>query len=342
MSRLFVSHATEDKALVQALIDLLRLGVGVSHADIFSSSSKGHDVRTGEHFPTYIREMLGGAQCVIAVISEAYYASPFCMCELGGVWLEGGKTFIPLLAPPYGFGDLKAVLRDVQALKLEQTSALDTLNDDVLRALQIPGHGAANWNLRRDDFLTKLPDILKGLTFEGPVPRAEHDKVMADRDLYKAECSRLMTEGDRKDRIIEALKKAKDATEGAAVIAANSTFMEQFEQLVTAAARAIKELPDVVREALYHQEISEEYRPTRDDLDAVTSAVQRGLLKHSFGDDHVLVLDEENPDVEEADRALHRLRTWLKSAPDDFDRWYRTEYRDRPKLSLRPFWERHF
>ena len=41
MSRLFISHSTNDKAAVEQFIDFLVLGMGISRSDIFCSSQKG-------------------------------------------------------------------------------------------------------------------------------------------------------------------------------------------------------------------------------------------------------------------------------------------------------------
>ena len=46
---------------------------------------------------------------MIALLTPNYYASAFCLCELGGTWVLS-KDFLPFVTPLAGFGDLKAVL----------------------------------------------------------------------------------------------------------------------------------------------------------------------------------------------------------------------------------------
>lgn len=45
MSRLFISHSTNDKAEVEQLIDFLVLGMGVARSDIFCTSQNRHVFR---------------------------------------------------------------------------------------------------------------------------------------------------------------------------------------------------------------------------------------------------------------------------------------------------------
>lgn len=54
---------------------------------------------------------------MIAVVTENYYDSAFCLCETGGAWY-GEKTFIPLLTPPVYFNDLREALYELQANRL--------------------------------------------------------------------------------------------------------------------------------------------------------------------------------------------------------------------------------
>lgn len=92
-AKLFISHAASDKPLVKAFVDLLEGGIGVHPSEIFCSSLKGQGIKPGVDFKASIREHLDGATCVIALVSENFYGSAFCMCELGGVWLQS-KSFI--------------------------------------------------------------------------------------------------------------------------------------------------------------------------------------------------------------------------------------------------------
>lgn len=127
-SGIFISHATADKELVDALVDLLQTGIGVPHDQIFCTSLEGHGIPEGEDFADFIRDKLQGAGHVIMVITPRYYESAFCLCELGATWIQSGSAF-PLIVPPLGFSDMKAVLSGVQAGLINDASKLDNLRD---------------------------------------------------------------------------------------------------------------------------------------------------------------------------------------------------------------------
>lgn len=59
---LFLSHAAADKAIIDALAELLESGVGVPPDEIFCSSIKGQGIRPGANFVDAIRIQLTGAR----------------------------------------------------------------------------------------------------------------------------------------------------------------------------------------------------------------------------------------------------------------------------------------
>lgn len=158
-SKLFISHSSSDAPLVVALINLIEGGIGVSPHDIFCSSIKGQGIIPGVDFKSSIRDLLDEATCVITLISQNYYGSAFCMCELGGAWIQA-KKIIPMLAPPLESKDLKAILLGLQTLKMCEKSELDELRDEVVLQLKIAPLPTPRWNERRDQFLESLSDIL--------------------------------------------------------------------------------------------------------------------------------------------------------------------------------------
>src|SRR5712671_6783557 len=110
MRKVFLSHATRDKELADLVEDLIETGIGVQHHEVFCTSLEGLGIPSGTpDFKEYIRTELDGCETVVAFISENYYASPFCMSELGAVWVLA-KNFFPILVPPVDFTDLRGAL----------------------------------------------------------------------------------------------------------------------------------------------------------------------------------------------------------------------------------------
>ena len=99
MSRVFVSHAHDDVALVEAFtLLILEKGCGFQEGDLFVSSLPEHGASDGFDLLGQVRDKVEKASMVIAVITPTYHTRPVCVAELGGAWGVSGKLF-PLLAP---------------------------------------------------------------------------------------------------------------------------------------------------------------------------------------------------------------------------------------------------
>ncbi len=340
-TKLFISHAASDKPLVKAFVDLVESGIGVSPRDIFCSSLKGQGIRPGVDFKSSIRKHLDEATCVVALITPNFYGSAFCMCELGGIWIQA-RSFIPILVPPLELSDLKAILAGLQALKVADKADLDELRDEIAERISIPALPTPRWNERRDDFLKSLPKILKQLPTETPVARATYDKTLKELEDYKTEYKKSEAEVQRLQAINAGLMKVKDATKAAAVVRKHSSTAEAFESLVRAAKDALRPLPSVVHEALYYRVRGEEYCPTgQDEWDDVKRPIENGQLTMNSEDNSVHPCNSDS-EVRRAMAALDELQNWLEQTPSDFFDWYRAAFDDaNPDMQLRPFWEKH-
>ncbi|HEY5377477.1 MAG TPA: toll/interleukin-1 receptor domain-containing protein [Polyangiaceae bacterium] len=341
MGKLFISHAVHDKALVESVVDLLESGVGVPHRSIFCSSLKGLSIKPGKDFVDSIRENLDEATCVVALISEAYYASAFCMCELGGVWLQS-KSFLPVLVPPLDFSGLKAVLSGLQVSKIASEEDLDELRDELVERLDIEGHATPRWNSKRKAFLDELPAKVKAIRFKGPVPRPAFEKLEKEFNAYREEYGAREREIDQLKMLFGDLKKAKDPKSVAKIVQKHSSSAQVFESLIGAAAAALKPLPEPVCEALYYRERRDEYFPEgREAWADVRTQLEYGLLELNSNENGVSPR-AANPKVKRAVTALDELFKWLEEPPEDFHEWYEEEADgDTPDITLRAFWDRH-
>jgi len=338
-ARLFISHAADDKPLVKAFVGLVEGGVGVPPQIIFCSSLKGQGIKPGAEFKDSIREHLDDATCVIALITPNFYSSAFCMCELGGVWLQA-KSFIPVIVPPLTFTDLKAVLVGLKALKIADSADLDELRDETADRLSIKALPTPRWNERRDDFLKALNPILKQLPANTPIPRSTHEKTVKELDDYKAEYAKAEQEIERLQKLNADLLKVKDAPKAAAAVRKHSSTIQNFESLTEAAKHSIVSLPFHVREALYYYVRGEDYRPEQWD-DDVNGAIEDGQLASNI-EDTGYKPRKSDPKVGRAMAALGELENWLAKPPSDFADWYAVSFKDpRPDLTLRPFWKQH-
>jgi hypothetical protein len=320
MKSLFISHAVKDKELVDALIELFEGGIGFKKETIFCSSAEGQGIPNGQDFGPYMRTQLQNASIVIAVVTENYYDSAFCLCETGGAWY-GEKPFIPLLSPPVNYGDLRGALYGKQATLLDSPKGLNEVYDQLRAHLDGKDHGAARWNARRDKFLNRLPELLKVIGKPTGLKAAEANALRKELVELKKAYEDLDTELETAKKQIAALEKAKSPADVKLIKREFSGEDEEFNQLVQAASAELHKLSRVVREAVYSYFID---RPLTADLDTDTALEEKFLYEGEHGPS----LRDDHPKVKKALGALRELRDFMERVDSNPDSTFREDYED--------------
>ena len=69
--KIFISHSSKDKDVIEKFIDyILRLGIGLSHEDIFCTSIEEMGIKNGEDIRQHIRENIQTADFLFLMISK--------------------------------------------------------------------------------------------------------------------------------------------------------------------------------------------------------------------------------------------------------------------------------
>lgn len=124
MSRLFISHSSQDKEAVHAFVEFLVLGMGISREDIFCTSLNG-TLPAGQFFIERIRAALQDCRQVLCFLTPNYMKSVSCVAELGAAWIQTSKI-IPLLVPPMQYSDFNNTpLLGMQMLRLDRADLMD-------------------------------------------------------------------------------------------------------------------------------------------------------------------------------------------------------------------------
>lgn len=87
MARLFISHSSKDKIIMDSFLEFLQLGMGVERDDIFCTAY-AKDLVSGEAFMETIRLELNDCEAVISLVTEEYLRSKFCLAEMGAAYDE--------------------------------------------------------------------------------------------------------------------------------------------------------------------------------------------------------------------------------------------------------------
>lgn len=94
-SKIFISHRTTDQKIADALFDFL-VATGIPRGMIFCSSLPGNDVK--QNIPEEVKENMKNSCLNIAILSNDYYKSAYCLNEAGILWFQD-VTVIPVALP---------------------------------------------------------------------------------------------------------------------------------------------------------------------------------------------------------------------------------------------------
>lgn len=155
MSKLFISHSTEDKQIVDQLLDFIVLGMGVPRQDVFCTSQQGA-LHSGDCFVPVIRKAMAGCEQVLLLITKNYLKSPFCLAELGAAWVMNGNV-LPLLDETVQHEDLKRTpLLGVQTRSLGSKDDIFAIYDEFCEAGIVAMRSSVELNRRLPGFLSSI------------------------------------------------------------------------------------------------------------------------------------------------------------------------------------------
>ena len=338
---LFISHASADKKLIDAFIDLLQTGIGLNHDQVFCTSLEGMDIPKGKDFIEFIHDKIQDPFLVIMVITPSYYESAFCLCELGAAWAMSHSSF-PIICPPIEFSDLEGVLKNKEVGKIDHPEDLDSLRDRIVEDGEIEKPSpTSRWNVKRDQFLKKIKMLIPKM--EG-FTKVSIDKYTELQDDYEAALQDALEKEEQIEkahRTIKKLKKIKDKEEVQDVLLEDMDEWKKFGAIAKDAKNYLDKLSNVAVEALYYEYFGGSYNPTYWDKDwlrdEVGKAQERGYI--SIGSDGDIEPNKNNPRISRAVEKLDKLERFLAQTSTDFDEVFVGEYEFEPNITLRDFWE---
>lgn len=117
---IFISHRTTDRAIADMLLDFF-IATGIPREKIFCSSLPGNDVR--ERISVEVKEALQNSCLNIAILSDDYYKSAYCLNEAGILWFEKVPV-IPVALPEINHENMIGFLNDDYKIR-----RLDNMDD---------------------------------------------------------------------------------------------------------------------------------------------------------------------------------------------------------------------
>jgi TIR domain len=338
-SHVFVSHASADVTLIDALRDLLVVGVGVSQNRLFCTSLESSRIPEGQNFVQFIKSRIQAPALVIMVVTPSYYESAFCLCELGATWTMTLNSF-PLLVPPVDSNNLEGVLHGTQAGMITDAKALDRMRDRVTEALGLKGMSTATWNVKRDQFLRKLPDMLKALAGFKKVDFKDYETMRGNYEAASEELLKATQRIEELERQIEEIGKLKDKKEVSKIRRQGEGESEQFDELVKGAKSLLKDLPNVAKEAVYYRFSGGQLTWPGFGEEAKSDEISRAVdEKYLLDIDGELQVNLGDPGVRRAVDSVDELLSFLKNASEDFHSDFEDENGFQAEVDSKRFWK---
>ena len=341
MKNVFISHASKDKAIVDAFVDELLVGaLAVQVKDIFCTSTDGTKITSGEDWRNEIRDNLKAAKITFLIVTQNYKESESCMNEMGAAWVLSGKT-IPFIVEPVDYHSV-GVLQDVRQIeKLQDEKSLDRIRDIVQDELKIPADHIKSdrWTEKKKVFLDKVVKHLATNPFEASLTResfteltTQYAKVRAAMDYFHGENSRL-------EQLNAELKSAVSQKEVAEIEKKHQDIssLDEFKLVCDKVSKLLKKFQPLVRGIIFADYSGKDIGIKIDNWD---KSIDQAIASDFLTEDPLQPDWSTTKEMRSIYSALEELNAFIRKheTNDEFNETYEKEFDAPLSLSNMGFW----
>ncbi len=164
--KIFISHKSEDKPFVDALVKLLRLYIGSEADKIFCSSVPNYKIGLSQEIYSTIKSQFENYDLfTIIVHSPRYYQSSICLNEMGASWILE-TDFCSFLTADCEYDDLQGVIdKKYISIKVNAKEAKDRMNEFMGKVLyffnmpKLDFSTFSQWESDRNEFLKEVCNL---------------------------------------------------------------------------------------------------------------------------------------------------------------------------------------
>ncbi|KAA1245868.1 toll/interleukin-1 receptor domain-containing protein [Aquimarina sp. RZ0] len=147
--KIFISHSKKDLIYVQEIINILET-IGIYSNLIFCSSYEGYGNPLGSNYLEVLKNELQGNTLVLFVLSQNFFSSRTCLCEMGAAWILT-QQHIPMYIPPFQGEDVQGVFPTTQGMSINKKSQLILLKERLEKDFDIQNKRSyVKWNQQID------------------------------------------------------------------------------------------------------------------------------------------------------------------------------------------------
>lgn len=253
---IFISHSSRDKAVAEALIELLRNALNIPADRIRCTTVDGYRLPAGASTDEQLRREVREARVFIGLITKASIESAYVLFELGTRW--GAQLHLaPLLTSSADTNFLRGPLGGLNALSCDVSAQVHQLVSDISAHLNTSASSPAAYQKYVDTLVRRAKGRQRQSRKSGAAlagrEKGNAAPIADQPELSKAEQELLVAAEQAGDILLDSFDQGK------LVRAGSRTFYDPADPAVTAAY-----------------------------IGALRSLCQRGLAEHDEGDLHVL------------------------------------------------------
>lgn len=162
--KIFISHSTDDKEYVQALVELLE-DMGIGEDQLFCSSMPEYGIPLNEDIYEYLKKQFQDYNIqVIFMLSNNYYKSVACLNEMGAAWILQ-NSYTSILVPDFEFQNIKGAINPNKiSIKLgseDVTPLLNQLKENYQNTFGFTSMATSKWERHRSKFIEQIANVHK-------------------------------------------------------------------------------------------------------------------------------------------------------------------------------------
>lgn len=346
-NKIFISHSTKDKNLIEEFLEFLQTGLNIDINDIYCTSIE-ETIPTGTNFVEHIKENIVDTNLIIFLLTPNYFQSHFCLAELGAAWVLNSNIY-PIIVPPMSYSSL-----DTTPLKgVTQSIILNEERDLIKMKDEFQNKGIISSSIGTGRFLTRLKVFLKklqeiDLTTEQQFVSIEDFKKLEEQfSEVINEHANLEKEMDEHKEYIKKLEGIKDSNEVLKVKTEKLDEWEQFSEYVDDIKRKCSQLDDVVITSLYFEfkGNDERYRPDSQSYSNIWDILKRAEAEEFVlvdWDDFIVEPNHDDPKISNLTQKLNEFSYFIEKCSPDFIESFKQKYEMNISIASKRFWEKFF
>jgi hypothetical protein len=335
---IFISHSSKDECVATLFIDeILKAGIGLT-GKIMCTSTSGYKLNLGKDIDSEIKSFIANSSVSVFLLSHNFYASKYCLCEMGAVWVLS-KRCVFFVIPPMEHSESTEMFQRYKFATIDSEEDLFHFANDIKDEFNI--------NVNIPNYRRKVNDFIKHLT-NLDIPETEivslkaHEALKTELTQYKEDNSKLTDENNRLSILCEEIKRAKSSEEISKMEICSLPEHEQLELLISNASDAIKKIKNcrIVRECLFYYFRGENFSTSSaehlfDELE-ISRAIE---FKQVAINEGALEPDENDSAVALAISKVRELRDFASEASVLFIDTYNKSNTHPLDLEHRGFWQ---